>query len=367
MYDFIRSALFRMDPERAHTLATTAARLAHLTRMDSFVKANFEFEAARLNQRVWGMSFSNPIGLAAGFDKNASLVRFWSALGFGFVEIGSVTARPSRGNPRPRAFRLPDDGALINRMGLNNKGAQKIARRLKRLDGHGELVIGANIAKTHNPAIVDDAAIADYRESYRLIAPHADYIALNISCPNTADGKTFEDATAFESLLLAIREERRALFRDVPLLIKLAPTYSDRVVFDSGVEVIVDLARKYGVDGFIATNTASDRESLETPDSVLEKIGSGGLSGRPIEGRSTHLVRYLYRLTGGKLPIIGVGGVFSAEDAYRKIRAGASLIQVYTGLVYEGPSLVRRIKEGLIELLDKDRFVRVSDAVGVDA
>lgn len=366
MYDFIRSALFRMDPERAHTLATAAARIAHLTRTDTFIKSTFEFEAARLNQKVWGLRFSNPIGLAAGFDKNASLVPFWSSLGFGFAEVGSVTAKSSRGNPRPRTFRLPDDDALINRMGLNNKGARRISRRLKRINGHQDVVLGVNIAKTHDTSIVGDAAVADYCESYRLLAPYADYIALNISCPNTLEGKTFEAPSAFESLLKAIREERAAIFRDVPLLVKLSPTFSDRVVFDSGVDVIVELARRYGVDGFIATNTASDRDSLETADSVLGEIGHGGLSGRPLEARSTHLVRYLYRLTDGKLPIIGVGGVFSAEDAYRKIRAGASLVQVYTGLVYEGPSLVRQIKEGLIELLDRDGFVRISDAVGVD-
>lgn len=367
MYDFIRSALFRLDAERAHTLATTAARIADLTRTDSFVESNFEYEDERLEQILWDLRFPSPVGLAAGFDKNASLVRFWSTLGFGFVEVGSVTARPSRGNPKPRAFRLPEDGALINRMGLNNKGAAKISRRLAKLDEQRDVVLGVNLAKTHDPTIMGDDAVDDFRQSFRLLAPHAGYIALNVSCPNTTEGKTFEEPSAFEALLQAIQQERALLSSAVPLLVKLSPPYSDRVVFDSEVEILVELGRKYGVDGYIASNTAPDRMGLQTSEDVLSQIGRGGLSGRPIAARSTHLVRYLHRLTGGSLPIIGVGGVFSAEDAYRKIRAGASLIQVYTGLIYEGPSLIRQIKEGLVELLERDGFSRISDAVGIDA
>ncbi len=367
MYDFIRSALFRLDAERAHTVATTAARLAVLTHTGSLLESTFEYENKRLEQNLWGVRFSNPVGLAAGFDKNASLAAFWSTLGFGFVEVGSVTARPSRGNPKPRAFRLPDDRALINRMGLNNRGARKISRRLARLDGKRDVVLGVNLAKTHDSSIMGDDAVADFRESYRLLAPHADYVALNVSCPNTAEGKTFEDPSALEALLWAIREERAALSRSVPLLVKLSPPMSERVAYDSAVEAIVELGRKYGVDGYIASNTAPDRDGLQTSEEVLHDIGSGGLSGRPLAERSTHLVRYLHRLTGGAVPIIGVGGVFSADDAYRKIRAGASLIQIYTGLVYEGPSLVRRIKEGLVQLLQRDGFSRISDVVGTDA
>jgi dihydroorotate dehydrogenase len=256
-------------------------------------------------------------------------------------------------------------------MGLNNKGARKIARRLARMDGRKNdrkgLVLGINLAKTHDPAIVGDAAVADFRESFRLLAPHADYVALNVSCPNTSEGKTFEDPSALEPLLQAIREERAAMAGHVPLLVKLSPSYSDRVVYDSAIEIILELSRRYDVDGFVATNTASDRENLESDESLLGAIGRGGLSGRPLEARSTHLVRYIHRQTGGELPNIGVGGIFSAEDAYRKILAGASLIQIYTGLVYEGPSLVDRIKRGLVELLEGDGFTCIGDAVGADA
>ena len=367
MYELIRSALFRLDAERAHRLTAAAARAAHLTRADSLVESRFYFEDERLQQSLWGLSFKNPVGLAAGFDKNAALIPFWPSLGFGFVEVGSVSARPSRGNPRPRAFRLPDDLALVNRMGLNNKGARRIARRIKRSSGRRDIPLGVNLAKTHDAAIMGAAAVDDFRESFRRLAPFADYVALNVSCPNTREGKTFEDPVAFEQLLSAISDERAGLSTKVPILVKLSPPVSERVVFDSAVEEIVDISRRYHVDGFIAANTTLDRDGLQTQPETLELIGAGGLSGKPIERRATLLVRYLARLTGGATPIIGVGGVFSAEDAYRKIRAGANLVQIYTGLIYEGPGLVRRIKEGLVALLERDGLSNISEAIGADA
>ncbi|MEX1055945.1 MAG: quinone-dependent dihydroorotate dehydrogenase [Rhodothermales bacterium] len=367
MYDFIRSALFRLDAERAHRLTAAAARAAHLTRADSLLESRFHFEDERLRQTLWGLTFSNPVGLAAGFDKNAALVGFWPALGFGFVEVGSVSARPSRGNPRPRAFRLPDDLALVNRMGLNNIGAKRISRRLKHAGGRMPIPIGVNLAKTHDPKIMGDAAIDDFRESFRRLAPLADYIALNVSCPNTTDGKTFEEPAAFERLLEAMDEERAGLAIGVPILVKLSPPISDRVVFDSAVDEMVSVSRRFGVSGFIAANTASDREGLLSTEEEIRQAGAGGLSGKPIQRRATSLVRYLYRLTGGAMPIIGVGGVFTAEDAYEKIRAGASLIQIYTGLIYNGPGVVRRIKEGLVDLLVRDGHSSIADAVGANA
>lgn len=366
MYEFLRSALFRMDPERAHGLAATAARAAQVTRAASLLEGKFAFEDVRLRTELWGLAFDNPVGLAAGFDKNAQLVPFWSTLGFGFAEVGSVTARPSKGNPRPRAFRLPDDEAVINRMGLNNKGAAKIARKLRRFGDRNEIPLGVNIAKTPDPSIMGDAGVEDFRESFRVLAPAADYVALNVSCPNTSEGKTFEAPEALESLLSAVMAERKEMQLSVPVLVKLSPPLSEKVVFDSSVEEIVDISRRHGVSGFIASNTASDREGLTAEDTTLDKIGRGGLSGRPIEARSTHLVRYLYDLTGGELPIIGVGGIFSAADAYRKIKSGASLVQIYTGLVYEGPALVREIKKGLVQLLERDGYAYIHEAVGAD-
>ena len=278
-----------------------------------------------------------------------------------------MTARPSKGNPRPRAFRLPEDRALINRMGLNNQGADKVARRIARLETARSVPLGINLAKTHDPAILGDDAVADFRFSFRRLAPLADYVALNISCPNTAEGKTFEEPDALDALLGAVFHERKELGLKVPVLVKLSPPLSPKVVYDSQVEEAVAAALAHGVHGFIATNTASDRAHLETAPDVLKQIGRGGLSGAPLRARATQLVRYLYRKTDGRVPIIGVGGIFTAEDAYERIRAGAALVQVYTGMVYEGPGLVRTLKEGLVQLLDADGHSSLPAAIGLDA
>ena len=340
---------------RAARLAQTAPALA---------RPFFRFEDERLAQTLWGLRFENPVGLAAGFDKNAALVRFWAALGFGFAEVGSVTARPSPGNPHPRAFRLPADRALVNRMGLNNDGADAVAERLGRATR--PLPLGVNLAKTHDPAILGDAATEDFVSSFRLLAPLADYVALNVSCPNTAEGKTFEEPGSFDALLAAVLRVREDLSLGVPVLVKLSPPPSPG--FDPGpVDELVEIALGHGVAGFIAANTASDRAGLRTDASALDAIGRGGLSGAPLEARATALVRHLYRRTEGAVPVVGVGGVDSAEAAYRKVRAGASLVELYAGLVYEGPGLVRRIKRGLVRLLDRDGFASITDAVGADA
>ncbi len=366
MYNLFRPLLFRMDAERAHKLGSGVARLAQTTAPFA-VDSIFGYEHEALSQRIWDLHFPNPVGLAAGFDKNARLVPFWARLGFGFVEVGSVTAKPSRGNPRPRAFRLREDEALINRMGLNNQGSDKIARRLRRRSIRDGRPLGINLAKTHDPTIIGEFGIEDFRYSFRKLAPLADYVALNISCPNTKEGKTFEEPDLFHLLLAAIFEERKTLDLQVPILVKLSPPYSDRVKFDSRVEEIVSISAAHGVHGFIATNTSSERMDLTADPETLERIGPGGLSGAPIEARATHMVRYLRRLTNGNVPIIGVGGVRSAESAYAKIRAGASLVQLYTGLVYEGPGIIKRIKQGLVQLLEKDGFSNIREAVGVDA
>lgn len=366
MYDFFRNLLFRLDAERAHHLAVRSARLAQAAGLPGIEKT-FGFEHDALAQTVLGRDFPNPVGLAAGFDKNAQLVPFWQEVGFGFVEVGSVTAQRSKGNPRPRAFRLPDDAAIINRMGLNNQGAARIERRLRGLTTRAARPLGINIAKTHDPSIMGDAAIADFRESFRRLAPLAAYVTLNISCPNTTEGKTFESPDALDALLTAVFDERAAQQLDVPVLVKLAPPPTERVVYDSLVEQVLAVATAHGVHGYVATNTASDRDGLTTADSTLAAIGRGGLSGAPIEARATRLVRYLYQKTEGRVPIIGVGGVRSAESAYAKIRAGASLVQLYTGLVFEGPGLVRTIKEGLVSLLERDGFDNIAAAVGADA
>ena len=365
MYQVFRPLLFQLDPERAHTVSLWMARVAQRA-APSLVESRYGFEDERLKQRLWGETFPNPVGLAAGVDKNARAVPFWEAVGFGFVEVGSVSAQPAPGNPRPRAFRLPADQALINRMGLNNDGAEAVAERLERGRSERARPLGINLAKTHDPDIMGEAALDDFRASFRQLRGQAEYVVLNVSCPNAADGTTFEDPAALDTLLDAIRDEQAAPGLAVPVLVKLSPPLTDRVVLDTRLEEILAVAQDHEVDGFIATNTAPDRKNLQASSDRLVEIGDGGLSGRPLADRTTRMVGYLYQGTGGDIPIIGVGGVHDAASAYAKIRAGASLVQLYTALVYEGPALVHEIKKGLVERLSEDGYASIGAAVGAD-
>lgn len=360
-----RERLFKLEPERAHHLAVVAARAGNRFARRSLKRA-FEFEDPSLEQWVWQRRFANPIGLAAGFDKNARLMGFADTIGLGYSEVGSVGALPARGNPRPRLFRLPEDEAIINRMGLNNAGARRIAARIRRWRSGSNTPIGINIAKTNRPDIMGQAAIDDFVETFLRLAPLADYVTINISCPNTAEGKTFEEPDAFEPLIRSIMESRLELNSEVPVLVKMSPPPTARVVFDSAVEEIIAISLENGVSGFVASNTASDRLGLTTDTKRLQEIGPGGLSGPPIEERSNQLIRYLYARTNGSLPIIGVGGVRSGESAYRKILAGATLVQLYTALVYEGPDVVRRIKMELLECLARDGHRNLRSVIGQD-
>ena len=362
MYRLLRPLLFRLDAEDAHGWGVRAARTGQ--RVPGVMRRLFPRADPRLAQTVWGLRFGSPVGLAAGFDKNAELVRFWASLGLGFAEVGSVSARPSEGNARPRAFRLPADAALVNRMGLNNHGAPVVAARLRATLRPPGFVVGVNVAKTHSPDILGDAGVDDFRQSVRALAPEAGYLALNVSCPNTAEGKTFEDAEALDALLAAVTAE---LGGDrPPLLVKLSPPPATGV--DVGaVDELVAICRAHGVDGLIASNTASDRDGLATPRGEIDRVGRGGLSGRPLAVRAESLIRHLYRTAGGTLPLVGVGGIDSPEAAYARVRAGASLVQLYTGLVYKGPGLIGRIHRGLVRLLDRDGLATLADAVGADA
>lgn len=364
MYRFFRPLLFRLDPERAHQISTQAAALVQRF-SPSVIEPQYRYEDERLSQELWGRTFSNPVGLAAGMDKNAELIPFWEAIGFGFVEVGSVTAMAVDGNPRPRAFRLPDDRSIINRMGLNNEGAAQVAERIEDLQQERSRPLGINLAKTHDPGVMGEAALEDFRESFRLLAPQADYVVLNISCPNAENGRTFEHPEALDDLLSVIASEQSGS-DPLPILIKMSPPLSGRVMFDTKIEDIIAVATAHDIDGFIAANTASDRKNLTAPQERLEEIGEGGLSGPPLADRATCLVRYLHRTTNGTIPIVGVGGVQDADSAYEKIRAGASLVQLYTALVYEGPGLIKRIKEGLVQRLADDGFSSIAAAVGVD-
>ncbi len=365
MYPTLRRLLFKLDAERTHHLAVNAAKVGQKAG-NWILRARFQYQNPMLEQSYWGRPYLNPVGIAAGFDKNAEVIQFWEAVGCGFMEVGSVSARPAPGNTRPRAFRLPDDEALINRMGLNNEGADAVARRVKRTLPLIYMPLGINLAKTHDPAILGDAALDDFAYSFRKLAPLAGYIALNISCPNTEEGKTFEDPDALSALLDRMGSEKEALNLSTPILIKLSPPATATIEPGGLLDDLLDIAMHWPVSGFIISNTASDRAGLRTPASTLDAIGRGGLSGKPVAARSTALIRYVYQYTHGQCPIIGVGGIDSAESAYEKIRAGAGLLQLYTGLVYKGPGLIKSINSGLVDLLQRDGFAKLPDAIGRD-
>lgn len=341
----LKPLLFQLDAERAHDamlkFSETASRSSFLQLLAYII---YNYQSPKLSQEIWGFTFKNPIGLAAGFDKNGKLPNIMEAVGFGFVEIGSITANPNTGNPKPRAFRLPQDRALINRMGLNNDGAKTIVKRLK--NKKINIPLGINIAKTHNPKIIGDAAIRDYVISFNEASKIGSYITINISCPNTSEGKTFEEPAALKELLSALKIKNDA--RMVPTLVK----FSSDLTRDQLV-ALLDICEQHRVHGYIASNTSSGRESLMTSDAELEKIGQGGLSGPPLETKSLQLIKWISQEIKGQKPIIGVGGIDSFEAALNMLLAGADLLQVYTGLIYEGPGLVKKINKKLDKHLDE--------------
>lgn len=341
----VKPLLFKLDAERAHN---ATQNFAHSASQSYFLQALagsiYNFQSPKLNQQIWGLNFRNPIGLAAGFDKNGKIPEIMQSIGFGFVEIGSITANPSTGNPKPRAFRLPRDRAMINRMGLNNDGAQTVVKRLK--NKNLDIPLGVNIAKTHNSSIMGKAAVQDYVHSFNEAKKIADYITINISCPNTSDGKTFEDTYALDQLLAALRIREDA--RVIPTLIKFSSDLSrDKLL------KLLDVCENHRVHGYVACNTSSSREGLKTDQMELEKIGQGGLSGRPIADQSVRIIQWISEATKGQKPIIGVGGVDCYKTAYRMLLAGADLLQIYTGLVYEGPGLIKSINRKLVKELDQ--------------
>ncbi|MBV9209292.1 MAG: quinone-dependent dihydroorotate dehydrogenase, partial [Acidobacteria bacterium] len=319
----VRPMLFRLPPETAHEAALAAlSKTLKLRVMRRMVERRYARTGFGQLER-FGLKFSNPIGLAAGFDKNGIAIEGLAALGFGFVEVGTVTNLPQPGNPRPRLFRLPLDHALINRQGFNNHGAEALATRLSKQSA--ACVVGVNIGKSR--AVELEQATEDYVASFEKVYPRADYIAVNVSSPNTPNLRELQRADALESLLKALQakntelSEQASLGKPVPLLVKIAPDLSL-----SDLEAVTDVAVRANLSGIIATNTTTSREGLRTSESVVQACGAGGLSGEPLRNRSNEIIRTIYRLTKGKLPIIGVGGVFTAADAWEKICAGASLV-----------------------------------------
>jgi dihydroorotate dehydrogenase len=361
-YPLLRQPLFTLPPEAAHGVAVAALRGALSTRAArESARRHFGMEDPALRTRLWGLDFPNPVGMAAGFDKSARAFNALGALGFGFVEIGTVTRHAQPGNPKPRLFRLPADGALLNRMGFNNPGALDVGARLARTRGR-EVLLGINIGKSKVTPL--DRAVEDYVVSMTHLAAFADYLVVNVSSPNTPGLRALQDAEPLRELLTAVVAENRAhpTGREPrPVLVKLAPDLTD-----GQLEQAVAIAVETGVGGIIASNTTVSREGLRTPAAEVERMGAGGISGEPLREVSRAMVRRIHALTAGALPVIGVGGIRSAEDAWAMIRAGASLVQVYTGFVYEGPGLARRINRGLLERLRAAGLTSIAQAVGTE-
>lgn len=348
----LRPILFRLSPETAHELAMKALRTGLVPAVTGSVSGNAR---AILAVERFGLKFPNPLGLAAGFDKNAVAVNQLAALGFGFIEVGTVTFRPQPGNEKPRMFRLPEDNALINRLGFNNEGARIVTKRLAALER--KCVVGVNIGK--NKDVPNEEAVENYLAAFDLAHPVADYISVNVSSPNTPNLRELQEAESLRELLAALMKRNTELGKK-PLLVKIAPDLENTAVIEA-----VDICLETGIDGIIATNTTISREGLRTPN--VEAIGAGGLSGKPLQKRSNEVISVIYEHAGGRLPIIGVGGIFTAQDAYDKIAAGASLLQAYTGFIYGGPHFARDVVNGLADILDKKGISSLDEAVGSSA
>jgi dihydroorotate dehydrogenase len=364
VYGLLRPLLFRLPAETVHhwsssllarTLAAEPARAA--------VRRRYRVDESNLRVSRWGIDFPNPVGLAAGFDKAGTAYNALAALGFGFVEIGTVTAMAQPGNPRPRLFRLPRDRALLNRLGFNNPGAEAVARQLAK--GPIEPILGINLGKSKLTPL--ERATEDYLRSLELLQPFARYVVVNVSSPNTPGLRALQDAAPLRALLAALRKRSLELASEngraaPPILLKIAPDLSD-----SQVDEVVAIAEEEGAAGIVATNTTVERAGLLTPARRVAAMGDGGISGAPLRERAQQITARIFRRTAGRLPIVGVGGIFSAEDAWARIRAGASLVQLYTGFVYGGPGVVREINRGLARRLRDAGMSGLDEVIGSDA
>src|SRR5579883_1197432 len=373
--NLLRPALFAQDAETIHNRTMRALSWASRREWARDALQSW-YGAPSLPVRFAGMTFPNPIGLAAGMDKSAEALPAWESLGFGFTELGAVTWHPQPGNPLPRVFRAIPEGAIVNRMGFNNPGAERVAETLarwRRLGHWPSHPVGMNVGKSKIVPL--EEAPEDYARSLRVLLPHIDFFVINVSSPNTPNLRKLQDKEALNGILDAVLEARskaEVQSKDtggtVPqtnrkaVLVKVAPDLS----FEA-LDEILQLAQERHLDGIVATNTTVGRP--ETNLSTVQKVyaESGGLSGRPLRQRSTEVIRHMFRQTRGQLPIIGVGGIFTAADAWEKIAAGASLIQVYAGLVYEGPGVAREIGAGLLELVEQKGIRRLEEAVGIEA
>ena len=332
----IRPILFKFDPEEIHYFTFSALRfLNRIPGFPSLFRSLYEVKDSRLETEVFGLKFKNPVGLAAGFDKDAKLYKELSNLGFGFIEIGTLTPKGQEGNPKKRLFRLKEDAAIINRMGFNNGGVLEAVERLKKNNG---VLIGGNIGK--NKLTSNEEATSDYEICFDALYDHVDYFVVNVSSPNTPNLRALQDKEPLTQLLQTLQNKNLAKPKQKPILLKIAPDLTDEQLLD-----IIDIVNETQIAGVIATNTTISRDGLQSDN----KAETGGLSGKPLTKRSTEVIRFLAEKSNKSFPIIGVGGIHSAEDALEKLDAGASLVQLYTGFIYEGPALIKKINKKLLE------------------
>lgn len=334
----IRPFLFSFSPETAHKITFTALKFIKHLPIKPLLKSTFHPVSLHLETEVFGIKFPNKVGIAAGLDKNAEVYDMLGALGFGHIEIGTVTPKAQPGNPKPRSFRLIEDNAVINRMGFNNNGLESAIKNLK--NRNKRLIIGGNIGK--NTLTDNNEALSDYISCFEGLYPVVDYIVVNVSCPNITNLHKLQDQDSLEEILRTLDELRSNKETKKPILLKISPDLNLKQVDET-----LDVVKRCNIDGIIATNTTTSREGLKTNGNKVSEIGNGGLSGKPIRDRSTELIRYISTKTNKTLPVIGVGGIFTPQDALDKLEAGASLVQVYTGFIYEGPSLAKRINKAV--------------------
>ncbi len=343
MYKLIfRPILFLFSAETAHRLTFNLFKISfQLPFAKAIFKSIFYYENPILEKKLMGLKFKNPIGLAAGFDKNAELIDEFASLGFGFIEIGTLTPKGQDGNPKPRLFRLLADKAIINRMGFNNEGVEKAIIRLK--NRKSDVIVGGNIGK--NKVTPNQDAAKDYEIAFEALHDFVDYFVVNVSSPNTPNLRELQDKEPLKNLLKTLKEKNLGKSKPKPILLKIAPDLNESQLND-----IIEIVQEVGIEGIVASNTTIGRENLQTEKAKIDTIGAGGLSGKPLKNRSTEVIRFLRQKLGKHFIIIGVGGVFTAEDAQEKLDAGADLVQVYTGFVYEGASMVKNMNRQLAQI-----------------
>jgi len=343
MYPIIRKFLFLFDPERVHYFTMRSLSFAlKLGLIRAICKKRYIVEDEKLSTSIFGLKFKNPVGLAAGFDKNARYINELSYCGFGFVEIGTLTPKAQDGNPKKRLFRLKKDSAIVNRMGFNNDGVEVAVEHLKKARSNG-VIVGGNIGK--NKLTSNEEANNDYVFCFNHLFDFVDYFVINVSSPNTPNLRALQEKEPLEKLLSLLVEENNKRSNPKPLLLKIAPDLTDHQLDD-----IVDIVLHTKIHGVIATNTTISREKLNSSAEQIEKIGSGGLSGKPLNNRSTEVIKYIHDKSNGQIPIIGVGGIHTAQDAIDKLKAGAVLLQLYTGFIYEGPALIKKINKEILKM-----------------